>query len=86
MKKKRDDIVKDISSAYNNMPENYRRLTIDTAMTIFEKGVTAPFSPVFNAGYDYYSGENFITHPTSIPGALGYINNEMSKKEDSSGK
>ncbi|WP_208989888.1 hypothetical protein, partial [Aliarcobacter skirrowii] len=83
---KRDDIAQDISTAYRNMPENYRRLTIDTAMTIFEKGITAPFSPVFSAGYDYYSGENFITHPTSIPGALGYINNKMYEKEDSNGK
>ncbi|WP_164701142.1 hypothetical protein [Aliarcobacter cryaerophilus] len=55
-------------------------------MTIFEKGITAPFSPVFSAGYDYYSGENFNTIPTNIPGWLGYINYKMSQKEDSNGK
>lgn len=56
-------------------------------MTIFEKGVTAPFSPVMGVGYDYYSGENFITNPTSISGALGWavgkskegVNNEIKK-------
>ncbi|WP_187385883.1 hypothetical protein [Aliarcobacter cryaerophilus] len=55
-------------------------------MTIFEKRVIAPFSPVFSVGYDYYSGENFITHPTSIPGALGYINNKIYEKENNDGK
>ncbi|WP_187385881.1 hypothetical protein [Aliarcobacter cryaerophilus] len=51
-------------------------------MTIFEKGITAPFSPVMRVGYDYYSGENFNTIPTNIPGWLGWSVGKAQEKED----
>lgn len=45
----------------------------------FEYGVIATFSPVKGVGYDYYSRENFITIPPSIPSILGYINGNVSE-------
>ncbi|MFY9084940.1 hypothetical protein [Aliarcobacter cryaerophilus] len=78
---KRDEISKDISTAYNNMPIEARYSTIIPAMTLVEYGLTGWLpKPILNT-YDIYSGQNLDTIPTSKWGVIGYVNGELIKNE-----
>ncbi len=83
---KRDDISQDISTAYNNMPEWARNLTIRPAMTIVEYGATGWLPKPIANSYDIYSGQNFDTIPTSKWGWLGYGNNKLMENEKNNEK
>lgn len=61
----KDEIKSDIIKGYNNAHPALRE-SINVATTIVEYGV--PLKGAASVGYDYYSGENFITYPTSIVG------------------
>ncbi|MDN5104866.1 hypothetical protein O8C79_06120 [Aliarcobacter butzleri] len=78
---KRDDIGQDISTAYNNMPDWARNLTIKPAITIVEYGATGWLPKPIANSYDIYSGQNFDTYPTSIWGGIGYINGKLIEQE-----
>lgn len=78
---KRDDISQDISTAYNNMPNWARNLTIKPAITIVEYGATGWLPKPISNSYDIYSGQNFETYPTSIWGGIGYINGKLIEQD-----
>ena len=67
----RDDIWNDITSAYDNAHPALQ-MCIDGSLTIIEYSVTYGW-PIWASGtYDYYSGYNFNTFPTSVSGGIGY--------------
>ena len=49
-----------------------KKITLDVALTITEFGATKIMSPAVALAYDYYSGYNFDTAPTSISGLIGW--------------
>ncbi|RXJ94476.1 hypothetical protein CRU94_08460 [Arcobacter sp. AHV-9/2010] len=82
---KRDEISQDISTAYNNMPDWAKELTIIPAMSIVEYGATGWLpKPILNT-YDIYSGQIFDTIPISKWGWLGKVNDLLIKEEQNKG-
>ena len=55
---------------YNAHPA--AQICLNASMTIFENGATAGMSNALSLPYDYYSGYNFNTYPTSLGGLLGW--------------
>jgi len=56
--------------AYNNA-HPAAQACLSTALTISEFGLTKPLPAAISIPYDFYSGYNFVTYPTSIPGWIG---------------
>jgi hypothetical protein len=72
-------VSEDVPEAYKNAHPALRE-SLNISLTIVEFGL--PLTGIASAGYDYYSGENFVTYPTSIPGVLGYVVENSEKEEN----
>ncbi len=65
-------LSRDIPKMYNNA-HPAARACLDVSMTVSEFGLTFGLKGTSTAIYEFYSGANFNTYPTSRAGVVGYI-------------